>query len=168
MLQNTQARDTDQVVKRWAERHHLKDRHNILMVDQLWLWRLTAPKSRADRVPDKPSQLPTLIQEEESEKLKGSIILTCFPSRTGARGLRRSSRGTQDDLQQFVLNPPNRKRNPIQSPEDLVARIVERCCGVFDRLQGDTVLQFFQMFAESIGLIVGSVSIGRERLAYSN
>ncbi|KAL6710652.1 hypothetical protein ACN47E_007709 [Coniothyrium glycines] len=159
MLKNTQARDKDQVVKRWAERHHLENRHNIMMVDQLWLWKLIAPKGETDLGPDLPPKSSELNQGGTLSKLEGSIILTCFPSRTGVRGLQRSFRGTQDDLQHFVLNPPNRKRNPVQSPEDLIARILGRCCGTFDRLQDDTALQFFQMFAESIGLIDDKESV---------
>lgn len=41
MLNSTEHRDKDQVVYRWAKRHHkrirAKDRP-VLMVDQLWLW----------------------------------------------------------------------------------------------------------------------------------
>lgn len=37
MLEDTRVRDADQVVTRWAKKLQ-RHRHNILMVDQLWLW----------------------------------------------------------------------------------------------------------------------------------
>jgi hypothetical protein len=38
MLDNTKERDIDQVVSRWCQTVKSEPRHNILMVDQLWLW----------------------------------------------------------------------------------------------------------------------------------
>lgn len=39
MLENTEARDMDQVVYRWAEKRGYEDKKRpVIMVDQLWLW----------------------------------------------------------------------------------------------------------------------------------
>jgi hypothetical protein len=38
MLEDTRLRDADQVVTRWARDRLHKKHHNILMIDQLWLW----------------------------------------------------------------------------------------------------------------------------------
>lgn len=57
-LSNTKEKDCDQVVGRWAKDHNREQIHNILMVDQLWLWFI-----QVDGVPD--------------------CVLTCFPDRFG-------------------------------------------------------------------------------------
>ena|ERR1700733_10312453 len=71
MLEDTSYRDRTQVVSRWNQRasHRSKGSrrftsrepaHNILMVDQLWLWRIPGGNS------------------------KDSTVITCFPSRNGS------------------------------------------------------------------------------------
>lgn len=49
MLEDTRLRDADQVVTRWARDKLHKNRHNILMVDQLWIW-VVKGKDGPDRV----------------------------------------------------------------------------------------------------------------------
>jgi len=49
MLEDTRLRDADQVVTRWARDRLHKKHHNILMVDQLWLW-VIKDNNGADRV----------------------------------------------------------------------------------------------------------------------
>ncbi|KAF2846288.1 hypothetical protein T440DRAFT_406141 [Plenodomus tracheiphilus IPT5] len=131
MLSNTKDRDQDQVVSRWCQNVKHQSRHNLLMVDQLWLWK--ASQSH-----------PSIAGQSET------YVITCFPSRTGTgHGYQRSL----DDLRHLVLDPSHRKRSPISKPEDLVSRVLESCCSVFDRMQNAEMLRFFQMFDDSIGSI---------------
>ncbi|KAF2274003.1 uncharacterized protein EI97DRAFT_142312 [Westerdykella ornata] len=85
MLGNTRERDTDQVVSRWA--HNVKNMHlhNILMVDQLWLW---------------------------STRRAGNFdyVISSFPGRIGVG---QSSHPSIDDLWCSVLVPENERRDPI-------------------------------------------------------
>lgn len=157
MLEDTKERDIDQVVSRWAQTVKSEDRHNILMVDQLWLW-TTCQK------PATPSTLDTKVESSSQEdqgylsgrrksgdEQRDCFVISCFPSRTGTGHLFNQ---TLDDLRLLVLDPNRRKRDPIRKPEDLISRILETCCSVFDRLQDVDMLRFFQMFEDSIGSIV--------------
>jgi Mg2+ and Co2+ transporter CorA len=162
MLENTLNRDDDQVVSRWASKDSLwsepgvsggnldgsKDRHNILMVDQLWLWTLSQ-RDGAPSIERNGHKVDISDRKESVEKRKVNFVVSCFPSRTGADRAHR----TMDDLQRLVLDPHRRKRAPIRKPEQLVSRILETCFGVFDRLQEIPMLRFFQMFEDSIGSI---------------
>src|SRR4051812_19875699 len=61
MLSSTSWRDRDQVVTRRAEKENLKS-HNMLMVDQLWMWIIKG-------------------RDDESD-----TVISSFPSRQGVRG----------------------------------------------------------------------------------
>jgi len=155
MLENTHERDIDQVVSRWSQNVKSAERHNILMVDQLWLW--TCPKPR------KPEPGLTILGEacqhahndegrtgKSPDRSKVDYVVSCFPSRTGSGHL---SKKSSDDLRLRVLDPNSRKRDPIRQPEGLISRILETCCSAFDRMQDADMLRFFQMFEDSIGTI---------------
>jgi hypothetical protein len=87
MLNDTSYRDRDQVVSRWvqrpslprAQRREAKDSHNILMVDQLWIWILKGHKSED---PD--------------------TVITSFPRRKGARWIE------MDDIATNILKSKDR------------------------------------------------------------
>ncbi|KAJ4351186.1 uncharacterized protein N0V89_006525 [Didymosphaeria variabile] len=151
MLENTHERDIDQVVSRWAQNVKSATNHNILMVDQLWLW------IGHDRQTAAPGELEMemlrrrdLSSDRSPERSKTQYVVSCFPNRTGSGQL---SHRTLDDLRLRVLDPNNRKRDPIRHPEDLVSRILETCCSVFDRMQDVEWLRFYQMFEDSVGTI---------------
>jgi Mg2+ and Co2+ transporter CorA len=149
MLESTQERDIDQVVSRWSENVRSEARHNILMVDQLWLW--TACRGDDIQYDEKSRQDGGNKDEKTAvERPKNNYVISCFPSRTGAGY---SPHRTLDDLRLLVLDPYHGKRDPIREPEHLISRILETCCSVFDRLQDSEVLRFFQMFEDSIGSI---------------
>ncbi|KAI4925496.1 hypothetical protein J4E85_007375 [Alternaria conjuncta] len=156
MLDNTKERDMDQVVSRWAENTKAEARHNILMVDQLWLWS-THQKASPSKAQDKASEIRTSREQMgmnngsyPEEEPQDHYVISCFPSRTGTG---QHAHRVMDDLRLLVLDPTHRKRHPIRKPEDLTSRILETCCSVFDRLLDAEPLRFFQMFEESVGTI---------------
>jgi hypothetical protein len=166
MLSDTQDRDSDQVVTRRArkeagefktdisssERHmdRLSSssgsgdgtpppkvlRHNILMVDQLWLWCVKARKNSGQ--PD--------------------ILITSFPSREGVRT--KDSR-TVDDLQASILRVSNQaghSRGPILSTRDLISRVINVCCKTMEKTQDLQSVEFFHMFQSTIGDAVSKMT----------
>ncbi|KAL1592691.1 hypothetical protein SLS60_011107 [Paraconiothyrium brasiliense] len=155
MLESTHERDIDQVVSRWAQNVKSAMNHNILMVDQLWLW------IGHDRQTAAPGELEMEMlrrRDRSSDRARGrspegsrtQYVVSCFPNRTGSG---QHSHRTLDDLRLRVLDPNSRKRDPIRQPEDLVSRILETCCSVFDRMQDVEWLRFYQMFEDSVGTI---------------
>ena len=157
MLDNTKERDMDQVVSRWAKHMKSEARHNILMVDQLWLWS-THQKPLPYKAYDKAPEIRTNREQvginnasKRDEEPQDHYVISCFPSRTGTG---QHAHRIMDDLRLLVLDPTHRKRYPIRKPEDLTSRILETCCSVFDRLLDAEPLRFFQMFEESVGTIV--------------
>lgn len=128
MIKSTKKRDISQVVTRWAKRKDQKI-HNILMVDQLWLW---------------------LFKAED----QADIIVSSFPDRVGANSKESRSARSMDKLRDRVLEPIGTTRNPIQTSAGLVLRIFATCSNIFDRCQEVELLQFLQAFETSIGKIV--------------
>ena len=164
MLDDTADRDADQVVSRWSPSRDPECPHNILMVDQLWLWATceghpgTHGKGMERKNLDQAT-LPSDDQASEStnKKPRQHYVITSFPSRHGSCppcDWEHDYRRTHDDLRQLVLDPVSRERNAIVKTEDLVSRILETCCSVFDRWQNVEPLQFLQMFAKAIGTTV--------------
>jgi hypothetical protein len=157
MLDNTKERDIDQVVSRWCQTVRSEARHNILMVDQLWLWstchRPSTPAVADCKGASHPKGEQSYVNRREGPYTASQdrYVISCFPSRTGTGHLLHR---TTDDLRLLVLDPSRRKRDPIRKPEDLISRIIETCCSVFDRLQDAEMIRFFQMFEDSIGSIV--------------
>ncbi|KAL5415711.1 hypothetical protein PMIN06_002288 [Paraphaeosphaeria minitans] len=155
MLESTHERDIDQVVSRWALNVKSERNHNILMVDQLWLW---IGHSRETAAPGEHEMELLRRRNRSSDRTSGTspernriqYVVSCFPNRTGSGQL---SHRTVDDLRLRVLDPTSRKRDPIRQPEDLVSRIMETCCSVFDRMQDVEWLRFYQMFEDSVGTI---------------
>jgi len=123
MLEDTRKRDADQVVTRWAETQLGKPHHNILMVDQLWIWVIKGKDDQPDRV------------------------ISCFPEREG-RGS-----GLLDDLQRNVLHHNADKRQPITSAAELVARIVTTCSDIFGWSQEAELVRFLHFFEATVGRV---------------
>ena len=128
MLPNTKRRDRDQVVTRWAKSKH-EETHNIVMVDQLWLWQ---------------------FQDEDST----DIIISSFPDCTGVNSRSSKSARSMDKLRDLILDPIGNMRNPVRSSIDLIFRIIATCSNIFDRCQEIEPLQFLQAFEISIGRVV--------------
>ncbi|KAL7776684.1 hypothetical protein CFE70_007102 [Pyrenophora teres f. teres 0-1] len=156
MLESTTERDIDQVVSRWSKALKSRQRHNILMVDQLWLWN-TSKQYSTHEVAESKWKGDTRgdgsysnAERNMAEELDHRYVISCFPSRTGTGHL---TQRIIDDIRLLVLDPIGRKRDPIRRPEDLVSRIMETCCSAFDRLQDEDTLRFFQMFEDSVGSI---------------
>ncbi|KAF2648081.1 hypothetical protein K491DRAFT_261624 [Lophiostoma macrostomum CBS 122681] len=158
MLESTQDRDKDQVVSRWYQRVKGQSRHNILMVDQLWLWTTwkKPPKTTIKDIADiasaarKQQHLDSSGDGDGPKLAKDRYVVSCFPGRIGTKD---ALHRTTDDLRQIILDPHGRKRDPIQQPEDLISRILQTCFGTFDRLQDAESLRFFQMFEDSVSAI---------------
>lgn len=146
MLENTTQRDQSQVVSRWAQNSDSKVRHNILMVDQLWLWGSIVPPKGVQTM-----QHPNIKTVEPKPKRHHGHVISSFPSRIGTS---RTSHQTYGDLRMQILDSSDRKRSPIYSPAGLVSRILETCCGIFDRLRDVEELRFFQMFENAVGSLV--------------
>lgn len=75
MLASTEEKDKDQVMSRWAERTLKPPRHehNILMVDQLWLWIIPSDKKCRDLIissfPDREGVNPKYVDRLERSVL---------------------------------------------------------------------------------------------------
>jgi hypothetical protein len=101
--------------------------HNILMVDQLWLWYFKSPEGSG--IPD--------------------TLITSFPSREGVKMM---ESGAVDNLQASVLRNQNiHSRNPILTAAELISRIISVCCRTLDRHQHLKSVEFLQMFQSTIG-----------------
>lgn len=115
------------------DRRILTAEHSILMVDQLWLW----------RIPGKDESDP-------------DTVITCFPSRTGAHvspstNFEETS-AEIDDLKETVLRSHNfHPRALIENTDGLVSRILTVCCRTLDSHQQVHTLKFLQMFQSTIG-----------------
>jgi hypothetical protein len=123
MLKDTRERDADQVVTRWAEKQLNRSHHNILMVDQLWIWVIEGKDGQPDRV------------------------VSCFPEREG------HGSGFLDDLQRNVLHHNADKRQPITTSADLVARIVTTCSDIFGWSQEAELIRFLHFFEATVGRV---------------
>ena len=134
------------------------------MVDQLWLWTIcrdhTATVDMETEQNDCGDARPSDVRKrrDKAPKPRPDFVISSFPSRHGSQ---LKYRRTHDDLRHLVLDPVDHKRDPIVETEDLVARILEACCNIFDRLQNAETLQFIQMFATAIG---NTVSQARTKL----
>lgn len=96
MLGDTTARDKDQVVSRWAscEKHGSTRRpHNMLMVDQLWLWLI-----------------------KSSDRNEPDTIISSFPSRSGIDSTTRQV----DDIQGTVLKK-SANRSPLIDSSNFIS-----------------------------------------------
>ncbi|EPE32023.1 hypothetical protein GLAREA_12105 [Glarea lozoyensis ATCC 20868] len=127
-MEDTEDRDTNQVVQRYALKGLDKIDENqtdlllqskLIMVDQLWLWILG----------------------------KGTVI-TSFPQGWGqAAGSEDEHVGMLEQIKQYLREPG---RDPIRSAEALASVIIKECTQVFGRFQVSEKLQFLDFFDSSI------------------
>ena len=140
MVKNIAYRDRTQVVSRWNNElsGHLSRskfeaprplNHNILMVDQLWLWKI--PKKGTDKV-------------------MSDTIITCFPTRHEA------SSGNSDDIRDRVV--PESVENHTQNANDLIDRILSSCTEIFEPNDIES-LQFFSFFESAVGTAVSILRV---------
>jgi hypothetical protein len=150
--------------------------HNILMVDQLWLWTTQLGGSGQPTNPDdfvtgnfpypykEPDFWATRPQGQEHQA-PVPLVITAFPDRKGAH----SDSASHDDLRSLILDPylgglVNRDlkigdagmRNTIMNAQDLISRVLEICLGVFNKSESQESLRFIHMFEESIFFIVST------------
>lgn len=110
MISNTDGRDKDQVMSRWARRTFKDEReHNILMVDQLWLWIIRykeGPDLVISSFPDREGVNPKYIDKLERSVLnKEREPITCtadLVSRIVAVCSNELDRCQDDELLQFL------------------------------------------------------------------
>lgn len=98
--------------------------HNILMVDQLWLWVI-----RSKEHPD--------------------MVITSFPNRVGAKD--RNSAGV-DNVQQQILQAMNEPT--IVGTADLVSQTMAACCQTLGLDRTVDTTKFSEAFEGSIGDLV--------------
>jgi hypothetical protein len=142
MLPSTSTRDSDQVVARRAKKEKREglanewqkiEGHNVLMVDQLWLW---------------------IIKTSDDGP---SMVITSFPGRNGVEA---EHTRVLDNLQLNTFKTlPGQTRSPIEKPQDLVFRILTLCCKTLDRHQTVKPMQFLQFFQSTIGDAVSVLNI---------
>ncbi|KAK7741911.1 hypothetical protein SLS62_010888 [Diatrype stigma] len=138
MMKDTAYRDRTQVVSRWnhssdghmnwAKTWISKPKHNILMVDQLWMWKI----SKAGQIPH-------------------DTIITCFPMRHEASEAHvdeASLYGNMDDMREHILPESVEKR--IRSVDDVIGRILAACTNIFEDTDVQS-LQFRKFFEKAIG-----------------
>jgi len=128
MLSDTQQRDADQVVTRWARDYLKIHNHNILMVDQLWLW---------------------VIAGDPQQNILPSVV-TCFPERHGVES------GPLDDLRRNIMGSNMGNSNstqPIRTTADLVSKIVSTCSDVFSWSQKEELVRFLHFFEATVGKV---------------
>ncbi|KAM0712140.1 hypothetical protein Q7P37_011234 [Cladosporium fusiforme] len=123
MLKDTRVRDADQVVTRWAIKQLGEPHHNILMVDQLWIWVIVGQGNQPDRV------------------------VSCFPDRQGLKSW------PLDDLQRNVLNHKPKNREPIATTAGLCSRIISTCSDIFGWSQEAELVRFLHFFEATVGRI---------------
>ena len=113
MIGDTTYRDRTQVVSRWNHRVpkistwsrprvSASPEHNILMIDQLWLWKIPGAKSG----------------------LKSDTLITCFPTRHEAPN------GNIDDVRDRVLLEGTTRS--VLTIDDLIVRILAVCSDIFE------------------------------------
>ncbi|KAF7527875.1 hypothetical protein G7054_g10313 [Neopestalotiopsis clavispora] len=144
MLRDTTCRDRTQVVSRWFRRnrrmeaperyYNQKDQalfeeedHNILMVDQLWIWLIKDDKSD---------------QEADVNREKVTLV-TSFPDRFGTKSAARNN------IAQQVFRDST--RDSFQNVSDLVRQIISVCLRTLNEAHVDGSVSFLQCFEISIG-----------------
>jgi hypothetical protein len=147
MLRDTTYRDRTQVVSRWFRRNRrvktqgrlytLADQalleeedHNILMVDQLWIW---------------------LIKDDDSNRKAGATrgkvtLVTSFPDRFGTKSAARNN------IAQQVFR--DSIRDSFQNVNDLVRQIISVCLRTLNEGRVDGSVSFLQCFEISLGNLV--------------
>ncbi|KAK6083985.1 hypothetical protein SCUP515_01681 [Seiridium cupressi] len=150
MLRDTTYRDRTQVVSRWFRRNrreqtrqqnherptfrnragHIlfaEEDHNILMVDQLWLWVIEEKRDM-----------------HETDKTRGNVTLvTSFPDRVGTKS------AAHNNIAQQVFRDST--RDPFHTVSDLVRQIVTVCLRTLNEGRVDGSVTFLECFEISLG-----------------
>lgn len=147
-MKDTTERDEDQVVYRYAKKMWPDENesvHNILMVDQLWLWILDGGKLFDRSRVMKPSKTPLT-----------DTVITSFPQRWDRRQF-----DNDLDVVESIRKHINlvEGRDPLRSAYDLAVLISSFCSEVFFEREDapeplDEKLQFLEFFDKSIGDVV--------------
>jgi hypothetical protein len=132
-LKNTDVRDADQTGSRYHKHFKLETKNILTMVDQLWLW-----------------VLPGFGNSP-------ATVITSFPQRSN----RVDSSGKRNDekftslFSNIIAQTQDR---PIENGHELAEIIASECSRIyFDTMTDrDRSLQFLEIYATSIGEIVGS------------
>jgi hypothetical protein len=133
-LKDTDVRDKDQTGSRYHRKFGLKNKNIITMVDQLWLW-----------------VLPGFGNSP-------ATVITSFPQRSN----RVDSSGKRNDekftslFSNIIAQTQDR---PVENGHDLAEIISSECSRIyFDTMTDrDRSLQFLEIYATSIGEIVGVI-----------
>jgi hypothetical protein len=141
-LKNTDVRDKDQTGSRYHRHFELKNKNIITMVDQLWLW-----------------MLPGFGNSP-------ATVITSFPQRSN----RVDSSGKRNDekftslFSNIIAQTQDR---PVENGHELAEIIASECSRIyFDTMADrDRSLQFLEIYATSIGEIVGII-FGRSLRLY--
>lgn len=154
-MKDTTERDKDQVVyryakKMWPEEH--ESVHNILMVDQLWLWILDGGKL-----------VKRLRLLRSSITLLTDTLITSFPQRWN-----RKQSDNDLDVVESIRKHINlvEGRDPLRSAYDLAVLISSFCSEVFFEREDapeplDEKLQFLEFFDKSISDVVSCYAISQ-------
>lgn len=145
MLKDTTYRDRTQVVSRWfrrnrrmkaRERYYTRDAlseeedHNILMVDQLWIWLIENDES-----------------DHKADAARGKMTLvTSFPDRIGTKSAARNN------IAQQVFRDST--RDSFRNVSDLVRQIISVCLRTLNEARVDGSVSFLQCFEISLGNLV--------------
>ncbi|MCJ1426325.1 hypothetical protein MMC29_004228 [Sticta canariensis] len=158
-MKDTTERDEDQVVYRYAKKMWPDDHesvHNILMVDQLWLWILDGGKLFDCSRLMKPSKTPST-----------DTVITSFPQRWNRRQF-----DNDLDVVESIRKHINlvEGRDPLRSAYDLAVLISSFCSEVFFEREDapeplDEKLQILEFFDKSIGNVTADETECFNRLA---
>jgi hypothetical protein len=158
MLEDTEERDENQVIQRWANGQYQPDRRpglgmqkapsrpryaegptHVMMADQLWLWILNDSESNDFHI--------TLIE------LTGisDTVVTSFAQPWGES--RESN--SFDVLGRFIKYMTGKDRSPVESRHDLAMKIVRHCLNAYNRCNPPGV-DFQNVFEEAINSAVSN------------
>ena len=149
-LNNTEARDRDQVVYRYTEKHLSPKDPSLLMVDQLWMWVVNGGMVSSVR--------PKLYQDLTDDIL--DTLVTSFPQRWGLLQ-EQGPHEDESDIFEAILRTLNNGINlpkRMMSAYDIALLVAGQCSDLFFTQNTKTSehLQFLEFFANSIGSVVSA------------
>jgi hypothetical protein len=151
MLEDTEKRDENQVIQRWAKGQYQPDGRpglgmqkvpsetHVMMADQLWLWIINDSESNDFHI--------TLIE------LTGisDTVVTSFAQPWGES--RESN--SFDVLGRFIKYMTGKDRSPVESCHGLATKIVKHCLNAYNRCNPPGV-DFQNVFEEAINSAVSN------------